>query len=320
MKESVDAVISWVDGNDVNHAKKISSYLQQSGLKKQAGAAPTRFNQCGEINYCVLSIFKYAPWIRKIYIITDNQSPKFANLSPLLLSKIHIVDHKDVFKDYEQNLPTFNSLSIESVLWRIEGLAEKFIYFNDDCFLIRPVEKEDFFRADKLVLRGYWKVQAHKRWRNYLPKVINKLLRVMPLKVEDHRNFQENAARLAGFQRAFFHLPHTPFPNFKKTFKDYFTQNPQHFINNIKFPIRNLEQFWPISLGLHLAIKNKDIIFDNYLKAVTINGAFHNFRKVSELFKRAENKSRVKFLCLQSLDITDEKLRKDMLNWLDNNI
>lgn len=320
MKESIDAVISWVDGYDPAHEKKLSLYLQEQGIKRENCAHPTRFDQCGEINYCLVSILKYAPWIRTIYIITDNQIPQLGKLSTLLEKKIKIIDHKNVFRDYENNLPTFNSLSIECVLWRIEGLAERFIYFNDDCFLLRPVKQEDFFREDKLVLRGSWKVQADKKWRNFFPKMLNKFLKLSSKKTNPHRKSQEISAKLAGFNRMFFHLPHTPFPCFKKIFDNYFSQNPQQFLNNIRFPLRNEQQFWPISLSCHLAIKNNKVIFDNRLKEITINGAFHSLKKIHKLFIKAENKKNVKFLCLQSLDSTEENLRTKMINWLDNSI
>lgn len=43
-------------------------------------------------------------------------------------------------------LPTFNCNPIELNFHRIPGLAEKFVYFNDDMFLLRPVEPEIFFK------------------------------------------------------------------------------------------------------------------------------------------------------------------------------
>ena len=44
------------------------------------------------------------------------------------------------------NLPVFNSRAIEINLHRIPGLAEQFVYFNDDMFITKPVTKEDFFK------------------------------------------------------------------------------------------------------------------------------------------------------------------------------
>jgi hypothetical protein len=74
------------------------------------------------------------------------------------LDNIRIVDHREIFRGYERLLPTFNSLAIESMLWRIEGLADRFLYFNDDMMLVASVEPTDFFSIDgKVKLRGSWR-------------------------------------------------------------------------------------------------------------------------------------------------------------------
>ena len=52
---------------------------------------------------------------------------------------MHVVDHREVFAGYEQFLPTFSSRAIESMLWRIPDLSERFLYLNDDFMLLRPV-------------------------------------------------------------------------------------------------------------------------------------------------------------------------------------
>ena len=72
----VDAVITWVDGNDIEHRGKMSKHLKN---KKSLNIKPVRmrFDQVGEIEFAVKSILKYAKFIRNIYIITDNQKPEF---------------------------------------------------------------------------------------------------------------------------------------------------------------------------------------------------------------------------------------------------
>jgi hypothetical protein len=58
-----------------------------------------------------------------------------------------VVDHRELFAD-RGKLPTFNSHAIESQLHHIDGLAEHFVYFNDDFFLGRPVSPKLFFHAN----------------------------------------------------------------------------------------------------------------------------------------------------------------------------
>ena len=60
----------------------------------------------------------------------------------------------EVFKEYSDNLPTFNSVSIETFLWRISELSDRFLYFNDDVFLTAPLHPSDLFTGHIPVLRG----------------------------------------------------------------------------------------------------------------------------------------------------------------------
>ena len=48
--------------------------------------------------------------------------------------RLTIITHEDIFEN-TAHLPTFSSPAIESNLWRIPGLSEKFLYFNDDVFI-----------------------------------------------------------------------------------------------------------------------------------------------------------------------------------------
>jgi hypothetical protein len=50
-----------------------------------------------------------------------------------------------LFDDPATQLPTFNSLAIESVLHRIHNLSEHFLYFNNGTHLFRVRACGDFF-------------------------------------------------------------------------------------------------------------------------------------------------------------------------------
>ena len=311
---AIDAVITWVDGNDAAHQTKLATTLQKMGISKPESAAPTRFNQCGEIDYCLRSLLRYAPWLRTLFLVTDNQTPSIikALKGTPEGKKIKLIDHRDIFLDHENALPTFNSLSIESVLWRIEGLSEQFIYLNDDCALIRPVTPNDFFRENKLVLRGAWKTQTEKKWLN----------RMMPNRshaTHEHRTIQETSAKLAGFKKKFFHLPHAPLSLHKQTLADFFLQHPNDLLKNIQPAFRTLQQFWPISLAQHLDLKNNTAIVDNTLKAISLHGNAHSLNKIQTRLKRAE-KNNVAFICLQSLDLAPDSTRRIVFDWLDSHL
>jgi len=164
---TIDVVIAWVDGADPKHKKKRLSFLDNKDVGELAGAAETRFNSLNEVEYCVLSILKFAPFVRNIYIVTDNQDPKIDSAVkkyfPERHKDIRIVDHKEIFEGYEKFLPTFNSICISNMLWRIKGLSNHFVYFNDDIFLLRSIKPEDWFVDSKPVLRGSWSTPPFER-------------------------------------------------------------------------------------------------------------------------------------------------------------
>ena len=92
----VDAVYMWVDGDDPQIIQKRNKYLKLAGKQPvQEAIAKGRFFDNDELKYSLRSLDKYAPWIRHIYLITDNQVPKWLKEN----SKLTIVDHKDIIDD-----------------------------------------------------------------------------------------------------------------------------------------------------------------------------------------------------------------------------
>ncbi|KTD64321.1 Stealth CR1 domain-containing protein [Legionella spiritensis] len=323
-RNAVDAVITWVDGYDEAHRKKLADYLRQHGMARPETAASTRYNQHDEITYCVRSILKFAPWIRNIYIVTDGQKPPVIDdlHSTPGADKIKLVDHQHIFRGYESYLPTFNSLTIASMLWRIEELADRFICFCDDFSIIRPVSPDDFFRGNKTVLRGQWKTHYeqywYRKWVNALGKY--RFWPARPSVPNDHRHVQENAARMVGYDRRLFYVPHVPFPLKKETLARYFEENPEYLTDNIAHPFRSREQFEIITLAHHLEIIQKQAIIDNHYFEVTVNPAHHPFAKITKKLSLAARNDCVKFVCVQSIDEATPETRTYLLNWLDERI
>ena len=83
--------------------------------------------------------------------MTSGQRPAWL---PHDTERIRVVTHAEIFPD-PSVLPTFNSHAIEACLHRIPGLAERFIYFNDDVFLGRETRVEDFFTQAGLIKSRY---------------------------------------------------------------------------------------------------------------------------------------------------------------------
>ncbi|MET9323508.1 Stealth CR1 domain-containing protein [Streptomyces sp. NPDC003038] len=139
----IDAVITWVDSSDPAWRRRrdlAAAAVDRSG-SQAVDRAEHRYRDRGELRYCLRSIAAHAPWIRHVFLVTDDQTPHWlATAHP----RITVVDHRDLF-GAPGALPVFNSHAIESRLHRIPGLAEHFLYFNDDIFLGRPQQPQNYF-------------------------------------------------------------------------------------------------------------------------------------------------------------------------------
>ena len=122
----IDIVICWVNGSDSQFKKKFSLEIDKCNYKfSNEEYSEDRFDPFIDIYICLLSIKKYAPFINKIFIVTDNQDP-FENIRLDIMKdpwfdKIEIIDHKEIFTDHIDYLPVFNSLSIETLLFKIKN-------------------------------------------------------------------------------------------------------------------------------------------------------------------------------------------------------
>lgn len=136
--ENIDFVMIWVDGNDPAWRKEKSLY---DGSNDKGDDTEVRYRDWDNLQYWFRGVEKFAPWVRRIHFVTWGHLPPWLNTEN---PKLHIVNHKDYIP--QAYLPTFNSHTIELNLHRIEGLAEQFVYFNDDMFITAPTVPEDFFK------------------------------------------------------------------------------------------------------------------------------------------------------------------------------
>ncbi len=136
----IDFVITWVDMNDPKWQAKFAQYSNNKNNSKN-GVSKARFRDNGFLKYWFRGVEKFAPWVRKIHFITDGQKPEWLDENN---PKIHLVNHEDFIPT--QFLPTYNSVVIERYMHKIPGLAEHFVYFNDDFYIINHLGKERFFQ------------------------------------------------------------------------------------------------------------------------------------------------------------------------------
>ena len=142
MNKDIDFVVLWVDGNDPKWRAEKAKYKPESDISD----SEERYREWGLLPFWFRSVEKFAPWVRKIHFVTWGHLPNWLNQSA---PKLHIVRHEDYIP--KECLPLFNSNAIEIGMHKIPGLADKFVYFNDDIFLLNPVRPTDFFIGDKAV-------------------------------------------------------------------------------------------------------------------------------------------------------------------------
>jgi hypothetical protein len=143
----IDVVYTWVDGDDPAWQRKRDGALGiLTEVLNSQSANQSRFVNRDELRYSLRSLAMFAPWVRRIFLVTDAQVPDWLDVGH---AQVTLVDHKQLFAGRGE-LPTFNSHAIESQLHHIDGLAEHFLYLNDDVFLGRPVPPQKFFHSNGL--------------------------------------------------------------------------------------------------------------------------------------------------------------------------
>jgi hypothetical protein len=321
--QPIDLIIPWVDGNDPQLTAKRKQFVKSDITSRYSGAHPTRFASSNEIRYCVLSILKFAPFVRTIYILTDNQDPdvygEVKKYFPERLNAIKIVDHKHIFRDYEEYLPTFNSISIGNMAWRIENLSENFVYFNDDVFLIRSITPEDWIVDGRPVLRGRWRIAP------FVKIAKRKIKGIIQAKILHNPNYQPkfsfyivqwNAARVLGMWYKFFFNCHTPHVMNRKRIEAFYNDNTDLLKKNIWFRFRNQSQFNVTTLSNHLELlsgnRNAAKLNLGYLVP-----SIYSPKKLNRKMRRIDNEERVKSVCIQSLDTASPQTQDKMFKWMD---
>jgi len=136
--EKIDFVIIWVDGNDKEWQKEKAKYKPSDMLNSDT---PVRYRDWDNLQYWFRGVEKFTPWVNKIHFVTWGHLPAWLDTSN---PKLNIVNHRDYIP--EKYLPTFSSHCIELNLHRIKGLSDRFVYFNDDMFILKPMEQEEFFK------------------------------------------------------------------------------------------------------------------------------------------------------------------------------
>ena len=259
----IDAVIIWVDGSDPEWQRQRALFSPG----KNTDCRTERYRDMGILRYWFRGIETYAPWIRTVHFVTNGQKPSWLDCNS---PKIHFVSHQDYMPD--KYLPTFNANSIELNLHRIEGLSERFIYFNDDQFIVAPVTPDSFFfhglpkqsasflptyfDVNDPVFCGILKNDLYLIQRHF-PHIsfFKNLLKYLSVKNGGVRNSLRNAKYLAlGIQGI--EYSHLPIPFLKSTFAEVWNADnrtldftSQHKFRAAEDVNQYIIQYWQIATG-----------------------------------------------------------------------
>ena len=151
--EKIDIIVPWVDPNDENWRKdyeywrnaEIQAGIQSASNIQAFGTERTR--DWNAFNYWFRGVEKNCPWVNKVFLVVQRESqiPKWLNLDN---PKLRIVLHKEFIP--AELLPVFSTLIIETFYYRIKDLSNHFIVCNDDFYFLHPIEKEWFFKNNRL--------------------------------------------------------------------------------------------------------------------------------------------------------------------------
>lgn len=266
----IDIVIPWVDSGDPEWIKKFNQFCPPENKKNDV--SQERFRDYGLLKFWFRGIENYLPWVRKIHFITDGQKPEWLNLSA---EKLHWVRHEDYIPKIF--LPVFSSRPIDFFIYKIEGLAEHFIYFNDDFFMLRELSEKFFFRnglpCDLAVFRYLYpsfNIMSRNRYNDVM--VIN---RFFSKKEQQKKNFRRyftpkygtkllnNMFMLSASCFTAFEDPHTAQPYTKSLFEEVWENCHEILMETASHRFRSpddvnqwLFRYWNLAKGDFYPINN----------------------------------------------------------------
>lgn len=313
---AVDAVVTWVDGSDPAHREKRLAHLagaREPGTDTR-GLRETRFEQSGEIAHCLRLIRRHAPWIRTIFLVTDDQRPAWLDAARADALGVTVVDHTVIFEGFESYLPTFSSRSIETLLYRIPGLADRFVYFNDDVFLVNAVTPETWFDGDRCLMRGRWQTPLS------LPK---KLVREARRSIARHApgsTFRDGFSARRGERFVLpsengrhFALAHAPFPVHTPFMRAVIGEAGLH--TNARHRFRHVRQLNPMAYMAHLGL-DEGVVVPGPDDWEYVSCGEHSARVVAHRLRRCATDPSVKSLCVQSLERAQPNVRRRVEDFL----
>lgn len=317
MDDKIDFVLIWVDGSDPKWLEEKAKY---SDNPESILSGANRYRDWGLMKYWFRGVEKFAPWVNNIYFITCGHYPQWLNLNN---PKLRLIKHEDYIpKEY---LPTFNSDAIEMNFHRLEGLSEKFLYFNDDMFIINYTKKEDFFENNKpkhlacndtLFAEGNSDIFSHILLNNIA--IINKHFNKKEVIKKDffkwfsfHYNIKywiKNFSLLSFNKFSTLYNEHLPSPMLKSTIKELWEKEPTTLSKTASNKFRSKEDV------NQYIFKWYDIARGNF-EPGRCDGKYFNILNDYNILHSTIEKQKFKMICISDEeDIDFEKEKNELIN------
>ncbi|WP_046470721.1 glycosyltransferase [Allosalinactinospora lopnorensis] len=129
----VDAVYTWDGGSD-----------PAAGERPADAAGDHRPGDAEKLRYSVRSVAMFAPWIRRIFVVTENGAPEWLETAH---PGITVLPHREL-AGAGGTLPLFAPLRTGPRLHTIDGLSEHFLHLRADVFIGRPLAPGHFFHSN----------------------------------------------------------------------------------------------------------------------------------------------------------------------------
>lgn len=236
MTDPIDIVYLWCDGDEPSVAIKRQRLAAEKGIAlKGKNGGVCRYRDNGELRYALRSVELFAPWIRRVHLVIDDDQtpPSWLDLS---YGKLNVVRHSQILPP--EALPCFAARTIEFGIPHIPGLSERFLYSNDDMFFARPVLPGFFYADDGYPICRYIqsKVDLAREYDSaYVSSICNNARFIRDQVVPGI-----SGSTLPG---SFLHMPHHNVDAYLKStlleFEDRFSEEVHR---NLLFPFRDCSQ------------------------------------------------------------------------------
>lgn len=314
---NIDFIITWVDANDKKWQENKAKYDER--LTDVNMNTESRYRDWGILKYWFRSVEQHAPWVNKIFFVTEGHLPEWLNVEH---DKLVIVKHSDFIK--EKYLPTFNSNVIELSFSNIHGLSDHFVSFNDDMYLNKDVLPDDFFlkgvardsgifspilpisgTIDSIILNNIEIINDNFDKKNILKQYFNKYFHL-----SYGKHLVKNIVTLPWDKVLGFYDNHIPISYDKTVYKEVLQKNIEIVDKTLSNKFRTREDI------NHWLVRYWQLCTGKFIPRSTSFGAYYNLGvQHKEVIEEIKN-SRHSVICLNDNDLLDdfEKYREELVS------